>query len=331
MKFELWTFSSSVFYQSKRIQSRVIIELLNAPQRAVIVTPLSWTDVHTVWDNRKRMNAETIHQTEVREYILSLLPEVSKMLLEFFNSRKFTKHGKGKFDFATTADLETDLFLIGKLKERYPTIPFLTEESPHEDLLGYSKNDLMWVIDPLDGTFNFAKGDTNFACSIALASHTETLVGVCFQPVTKRIYYAQKDAQFAYCLPDGTTRNGYKLTLHPPSHIEEIGINTNWSHSQNGKTQIAAFMSAVIQKIRTIRLQGCAVNDLLAIVDGKTDVYFDVAHMPWDMAAATLIVEKAGVKVTDAKGGPYHLFTPGILAAHPTIHAIMLQLLPPIE
>ena len=121
--------------------------------------------------------------SEVQDLLINILPGAGRILRRFSYSIELKKKKKGKLDFVTAADLEVDRFLRQKLNDFYPDIPILSEEHLHK-FKNIRDMDLLFVIDPLDGTGNFSKGDINYTISIALLSRSIPLLGVIFVPHT---------------------------------------------------------------------------------------------------------------------------------------------------
>ena len=160
-----------------------------------------------------------INLTEAREFVVSLMPPAGGILRKHFRSPHLTQTFKDERENVTVADLEVDQFLRVEIGKRYPQSKFLTEETaprnPEEqkvlfELLKYEEE--LWIIDSLDGTWNFSRGHPNFAISVALGMRGRTRLGVIYVPLSYELYSAQEDVEGAYL-------NGQRIYV---SHTDRI-------------------------------------------------------------------------------------------------------------
>ncbi len=179
---------------------------------------------------------------------------------------------------------------------------------------------MVWLVDPLDGTSNFARGDNNFSISVALVSKGKPLVGVLFIPISSRMFWAREDKSGAYW-------NGRRIYVSKISKLSQSEVCTDWSHDLKIRGQTTDFLRKVVCHVRQIRILGSAATDISLLAWGRIDIYHHVHLMPWDVAASSLIAQKAGAVVTDTKGGKWNVFTPDILAANTILHTQILNLL----
>ncbi|OGG27002.1 hypothetical protein A2960_02550 [Candidatus Gottesmanbacteria bacterium RIFCSPLOWO2_01_FULL_39_12b] len=258
--------------------------------------------------------------SEVSNYLLDLLPRAGQILRRYFHAETLTKKMKGKLDFVTAADLAVDKFIHDKLSHDYPKIPIFSEETAPKDFSGFKGSDYLWVVDPLDGTANFSRGDANFSISIALVRNSKSLVGAIFLPVSSRMFWAQKDREGAYW-------NGRRIYISQTSKLRDAVVCTDWSHILGTRELTTQFLSKIYYQVCQFKILGSAATDMTLLARGGVDIYHHVHLMPWDIAAAALIVEKAGGKITDSYGNSWDVFTPGILAANPQLHQKLLKVI----
>lgn len=266
------------------------------------------------------MNTNEIDLAKIEDYLLNLLPRAGQILRRYFHTENLTKQSKGKLDFVTAADLAVDEFIIHKLRADYPGIPVLTEETAGKDFDKYKNEDWLWVVDPLDGTANFARGDANYSISIGLVTRGISKVGVLFLPSSGRMFWAREDK-------DGAFWNGRNIYVSQISMLHESTVCTDWSHILSTRDQTTDFLRKIFGEVRQIKILGSAATDISLLARGAIDIYHHVHLMPWDTAASVLIAQKAGAIVTDTKGNIWNIFTPDILSANPILHAKILKVL----
>jgi len=138
--------------------------------------------------------------------------------------------------------------------------------------------------------------------------------------MTDDSYWTTKDSDGAFC-------GDKKISVSTTIHLSNAVVGTDTSHNLKTLTQTADVISKLINETRQTLIMGSSAFDLCLVACGKLDAYHHVYCMPWDLAAASLIVQKAGGVVTDTRGGKWNVFTPGILAANPILHQKILALL----
>ncbi len=256
----------------------------------------------------------------VENFLQNMLPRAGQILRRYFHSENLESRKKGKLDFVTVADLSADNFIRSELSKNYPGIPVLTEETAPADFMPLLSEDYLWVVDPLDGTANFARGNSNFSISVALVSKGKPMVGALFAPISSRLFWA-RDGK------DGAFWNGRNIHVSSVNELSESIICTDWSHILSTRDETTDFLHKVYGEVRQIKILGSAATDLTLLARGGVDIYHHVYLYPWDVAAAAFLAQKAGAVVTDEKGRGWSAFTPGILAANPVLHEKILNLL----
>ena len=262
-------------------------------------------------------STSTIDLTEAREFICGLVEEAGRIARKYFEGRNFTIHAKKGTDFATQADLEVQAFLIQKIKEKYPATQFLAEETAPEDYSSMREISGLWVIDPIDGTWNFARGHTNFAISVALVDKGQSVLGVVHQPAFAKTYWAEADTEGAFL-------NGERIHVSTTDLKHAVlATEISWGPiEENART-----LGQLALHVQQVKIMGSGVSDQVSVAEGIIDAYLHVEPYPWDIAATGLIVEKAGGKVTDPAGKPWHVFQQGVLASNGIVPDAILDLL----
>ncbi|MBS0615510.1 MAG: inositol monophosphatase [Verrucomicrobia bacterium] len=209
----------------------------------------------------------------------------------------------GKHNLVTEYDHASEKIIIETILKAFPSHGILAEES------GPSKTgEILWIIDPLDGTVNFAHGIPVFSVSIAATRGEEILCGVVYQPITEELFTAEKGK--------GAFFNGQKMQVTDTTDINAAFLATGFPYNvdQNPLHCIDTF-SNMTKKGIPIRRLGSAAIDLAYVAAGRFDAYWEVSLEPWDLAGGKLLVEEAGGKVTDYEGRPRSLRERGPILA----------------
>jgi myo-inositol-1(or 4)-monophosphatase len=243
---------------------------------------------------------------------------------------------KGPRDVVTEVDHLCEALVMKAVRERYPGDDFYAEEigevaagepagEPAAAAAGSqtgpaAKSGRVWIVDPLDGTVNYANGIPFFCVSIALAAASRPVVGVVFDPT--------RDETFAGSIDGPSLRNGHAIACGDKDNMEDLVVTL----AVGGRGTVRK-RREVLKKIRAHRSMGSASLTLAYVACGRFDLYAQGAGLSaWDVAAAGLIAERAGARVTTLEGEPwFDLATPAkkwsCLAASPRHHATMLELL----
>lgn len=266
------------------------------------------------------MKKYNISLEKTKNFLIDLMPKAGEILNYYFLIDNLKSKKKAKNDFVTEADLAVDEFLRNNIGSKFPDIPILSEEVAVGDFDNYRARELLWIIDPLDGTTNFERRIPHFGISCALVSNSKPLLGVVYTPLNKSIYWATVGSESSFC-------DNKKIYVSKINKLEEAVVCPDFSHIHQKNPQTADFIRKMVNRVRSIKVMGSAVADMVDLSKGKVDVYYDPGLMPWDAAATALIAEKAGARVTDIDGGKWDVFTPGILVANPILHQKILKLL----
>lgn len=225
---------------------------------------------------------------------------------------------KGEIDLVTEADLAAEAAIVASLNEDSPDIAIMAEESYQgEKDMDRGK---VWVIDPLDGTTNFAHGIPIFAVSIALVENEQPKIGM--------IYCPMQDELFCACLGAGAWLNGEIIQATDTDFLIQALVATGFPYDiRSHLDDITQMMKNVLPKVRDIRRLGAAAVDLAYVACGRLDGFWEVGLQPWDTAAGFIIVEEAGGRVSDFSGQPFSPFKKEILASNGRLHPNLLELI----
>lgn len=199
-------------------------------------------------------------------------------------------------DIVTEADRETEAYIFAELSRCFPEHHLMGEEGGGQGA-PLESAEYQWIVDPLDGTVNFAHHIPHFCVSIALCNkNREAQVGVIYEPTRKELYWASKGG--------GAFLNGEKLKVSEADSLIQSIIASGFAYDKHtNPNDNTAQWSAFIKKARDLRRMGAAALDLAYVAAGRFDGYWERSLKPWDVAAGVLLVQEAGGKVTDYRGG----------------------------
>jgi len=222
----------------------------------------------------------------------------------------------GPHNLVTVYDSSAESIIINTIKQRFPTHAFLAEESGSS---AKSASPYLWVIDPLDGTLNFANNIPLFAISIAAAHKKEIVAGVIYLPIMNELFTAEKGK--------GAYLNGKRLSVTTVDNLEHAVLCTGMPSDihQHTNPYLASF-ARIAKEGCAIRDFGSAALNLAYLAAGRVSAYWIDSLQPWDMAAGKLLVEEAGGMVTHYDGKPHDVFSESnLLASNGRIHKTMVK------
>ncbi len=217
----------------------------------------------------------------------------------------------------TKADVEAEQAIVATIRRTFPDHHFLGEEE-HSDSVDAEH---LWVIDPLDGTNNFAHGIPHFAVSVAYYRNGQSVCGAILNPATDELYTAVQGG--------GAFLNSRPVQVNAHQRLNETIIATGFYYDRGAimKATLAAINDLFEQDIHGIRRFGAAALDLVYVGAGRFGGFFEFTLSPWDFAAAALFVEEAGGTVTTCRGEPLSLKKTSILATNGQLHEVMQPIL----
>jgi myo-inositol-1(or 4)-monophosphatase len=262
-----------------------------------------------------------IDLNQARTFLINeVIPVASALLRNYFNTASFTSRQKEGVDFTTQADEETDNLLVERIREEFPQSEFLTEETAPSDHAGFESKENLWIIDPLDGTTNFSRKNPNFAISIALVNKGVIRLAVIHRPITNETFTAQIDKKGAFL-------NGETIRVSKTTDLRKVVMACDWAWDLEKRKMIVNLLTKLTPKVRQIKAMGSAASDLASLANGNIDVYVHSGLKPWDVAAASLVVTKAGGKITTLSGEKWNVFIPEILVTNGLLHEQIKKLI----
>lgn len=220
-------------------------------------------------------------------------------------------------DIVTAADFESEEILISAIRKKFPYHTILSEESG--ELKG--KSNFTWIIDPLDGTNNFARQVPLFGVIVAFAEGDDITHGAIYDPLHDEFYYARRG--------HGATCNGQPISVSREHTLEEMVLSVSNVRWRSSLEQFAHWRSLFALYTTYYKSYGSTAQTFMAVSSGKIDAYIIGGAYPWDIAAGFLLVKEAGGKMTHIDGRRYNWQERNqhIIAANPILHKKIMQLI----
>lgn len=221
-------------------------------------------------------------------------------------------------DFATSVDRAAEAEILHIIKKAYPDHGILAEESGEQ--LGTNPNNVIWIIDPLDGTFNFVHGIPHFCVSIGIQIRGVMEHAVIYNPVSNELFTATKGS--------GAQLDERKIRVSECRSIANAVIATGFAYkfTQEDPHVCIERGKKIIANCANVWIQGSAALDLAYVAAGRLDGFSEFGLSPWDVAAGSLLVREAGGFVTDFNGDDKFIENRSIVAATPKVFPALLEL-----
>jgi len=223
---------------------------------------------------------------------------------------------KGRVDLVTEVDKRSEAAIVALLNERAPDHRIVAEEGSGE---AEGASPYRWLIDPLDGTTNYAHAFPYFGVSIALQERGETIVGVVLDPVKDELFWAERGG--------GAFLNGRPLRVSTIDELIRGLLCTGFPYDAANRPVALAHWEAFTYAAQAVRRNGAAALDLCNVAAGRFDGFYEAHLGPWDCGAGALIVAEAGGRVSDYAGGAFDPFRGEIVATNGRLHDAMLATL----
>ena len=243
--------------------------------------------------------------------------EAGRILSEKFG-RVEVSH-KGDIDLVTEADLAAERLIIERISGHFPRHAILTEESGDVAEAGRPDAEYKWIIDPLDGTTNYAHGYPTFCVSVALEHRGSVVVGAVYDPTRDEMFAAERGG--------GATLNGRRIRVSETDELNRALVCTGFPYDVRERGDFARHFRAFIMRAQSVRRDGAAALDLAYVASGRFEGFYEEGLRPWDVAAGVLLVEEAGGRVTHYDGTEFDIYNQRIAASNGLIHDSMLEVL----
>ncbi len=270
----------------------------------------------------QRSDAErTQEDLQLLDTALSLAAAAGEVLMSGLGRSLIIETKSENTDLVTRFDREAEAVIVDGLRARYPRHRILAEEGGERP---GERDAPLWIIDPLDGTTNFAHGLPLFSVSIACLVAGQTRVGVVYAPAL--------NYRFAAVRGQGATCNGRPIGVSQTAALDSALLTTGFPYDRrtSPENNLAQFV-ALKKRVRGIRRLGSAALDLSLVAAGRFDGYWEMKLKPWDIAAGLLLCEEAGGQVSSWTGGPVDLYRGEVLATNRLLHPSMLAALSEVK
>lgn len=234
---------------------------------------------------------------------------------ELLGSRRIAYKGTST-NLVTEMDARAEELIVRRLRSAFPDDGILAEERGAEP----GRSGRRWIIDPLDGTTNYAHTLPMFSVSIALETERRIQLGVVCDPNLDELYVAERDR--------GATVNDHRLAVSTTATLDASLLTTGFPYNirETADTNLREY-AAFALRCRGVRRIGSAVLDLAWLASGRFDGHWELSLGPWDVAAGSLFVEEAGGRITNLTGGALDIDAPSVVASNGQIHDAMLAVL----
>lgn len=237
--------------------------------------------------------------------------EAGALLMEYFHQRVKIEY-KGEVDLVTVADRKSEALILHRIRALWPDHNVIGEEGARIE----SGSDYRWYVDPLDGTTNFAHGFPVFCVSLALELKGKRIAGIVYDPTRDELFAAEQGS--------GAYLNGNKIQVSRIANLAECLVATGFPSHKRHQNPNIFFYHQITLRTHGVRRAGSAALDLCCVACGRFDAFWEFNLNPWDTAAGVLLVEEAGGKVSDFKGGPFQLNSRETLASNGLVHQALL-------
>jgi myo-inositol-1(or 4)-monophosphatase len=223
---------------------------------------------------------------------------------------------KSDTDVMLTADTEAEKFILGEIQKHFPDDAILSEEAGN---VGTDAN-VRWIVDPLDGTVNFAAKIPFFCTAIGIEENGVMTVAVVYDPFRKELFTAERGK--------GAFKNGKKVTVSGNANLKKsiISVMSRFRNEEEQSRGAREFQS-ILRACRTVRVRGSTMIDMCLVASGSFDGFVKIFGAYEDVAVGTLIIEEAGGKMTDDLGKPWNQQTKHLVASNGILHEELLKAL----
>ena len=227
---------------------------------------------------------------------------------------------KGAIDLVTEADLASEKLIIERIRSHYPRHAILAEESgASENNSGNLSAEWKWIIDPLDGTTNYAHGYPCFCVSIGVERDGKLELGVVYDPMRNEMFTAERG--------QGATLNERPMRVSAVAELSRAMLCTGFPYNVRERPDFAREFSNFTMQAQAVRRDGSAALDLAYVACGRFDGFWEDGLKPWDIAAGVLLIEEAGGSVTDFQGALLDIYSPRVLASNGLVHHSMMKVI----
>ncbi|UCG35710.1 MAG: inositol monophosphatase [Candidatus Omnitrophota bacterium] len=242
---------------------------------------------------------------EIVRVAIEAAKEAGKFLFDNFGKISEIE-SKGDRNLATNLDIEAEKMIVARIKEKFPEHGIIAEETGKENV----DRDYVWIIDPLDGTHNFIRNINIFGSSIGVIHKQEFIAGAVYMPVDDELYVGEKG--------NGAYKNDKKISVSGVKDLKECSISFDSSIRYAPEVMLKV-LGDLAKEVFNIRMFGSSARILTYVAEGKLDFAVEFHDRPWDFSGSVCIIEEAGGRFCDLKGGPLTPKTIGYIASNPHV------------
>lgn len=250
-----------------------------------------------------------------RRVAIDVAREAGRILGEHYGRAKQVRF-KGEVDLVTEIDEQSETLIVERIRQHFPEHNILSEESGRTRS-PETGSPYRWIIDPLDGTTNFAHGYPFFCVSIGLERDGETILGVVYAPTLDELFFAERGF--------GAFLNGRRLAVSSTDSLIRSLLVTGFNYDRDTARANLARWEHFLIRSQAIRRDGSAALNLCCVAAGRFDGYWELGLKPWDCAAGILLIREAGGIVTDDSGAPHTYDAGALVASNGRLHHELLE------
>jgi len=253
----------------------------------------------------------------VLNFAIQVARDAGNLLVQRLGAAQVTN--KGDIDLVTEADIAAEELIIDRIRSHYPLHGILAEESGEAIQEGSSRSEWKWIIDPLDGTTNYAHGYPCFCVSIGVEHAGALEIGVVYDPMRNEMFAAERG--------QGATLNERRIRVSNVEELNSAMMCTGFPYDVRTRPDFARDFTNFTLHAQAVRRDGSAALDLAYVACGRFDGFWEDGLNTWDIAAGALLVSEAGGRITNFENEPLDIYTKKVVASNGRVHNAMLRLL----
>jgi len=253
----------------------------------------------------------------VLNFATDIARDAGKLLVQKLGIAKVST--KGDINLVTEADIAAENLIIERIRSYHPQHGILAEESGEAVLAGGKRSEWKWIIDPLDGTTNYAHGYPCFCVSIALERAGELEIGVVYDPMRDEMFAAERG--------QGATLNDRKIRVSSVEELSQAMLCTGFPYNVRERPDFAREFTNFTMNAQAVRRDGSAALDLAYVACGRFDGFWEDGLSPWDIAAGALLIMEARGRITNFNDQKLDIYNEQVLASNGLIHEAMMKVL----
>jgi len=250
-------------------------------------------------------------------FAIQVARDAGNLLVQRLGAAQITN--KGDIDLVTEADIAAEELIIDRIRSHYPLHGILAEESGETIQEGSSRSEWKWIIDPLDGTTNYAHGYPCFCVSIGVEHSGALEIGVVYDPMRNEMFAAERG--------QGATLNERRIRVSDVEELNRAMMCTGFPYDVRTRPDFARDFTNFTLHAQAVRRDGSAALDLAYVACGRFDGFWEDGLNTWDIAAGALLVSVAGGRITNFENEPLDIYTKKVVASNGRVHDAMLRLL----